>query len=221
MVHLYLVGTHHLDLKGPERLRKFLDWTKPDTIGIEISSKGVRKADINHAIYSSTVGQFLLGREYPNKVTSTLLHIYRTIGYEVWIPLEFKTANPGTELLFCEENKDSAAARNKVLKVFRNRADVEVDVSKIDCEEYQRKVDAKYDNHSLEEKLKNPELFPLLFTYRDTNAERKIRKALCTSQLFVYVGGFSHFFGDYSPNLYDRLHDLNPIRIKLKDVDKF
>ena len=56
---------------------------------------------------------------------------------------------------------------------------------------------------------------------RDKVAESKIREAFAgASHTLVYVGGTLHFFGDY-PNLYERLKDLNPSKIKLVDVDQF
>ena len=52
MAKLYLVGTHHLDLTGPERLEKFLGFVRPDAIGLESTVEnfdriGITKSSVN------------------------------------------------------------------------------------------------------------------------------------------------------------------------------
>ena len=50
MSQIYLVGTHHLDLKGPERLEKFLNFVRPRFIAIEcdeeIAQRKVEEHDL-------------------------------------------------------------------------------------------------------------------------------------------------------------------------------
>ena len=53
MTKLYLVGTHHLDLKGPERLEKFLGFVRPDTIGLESTIEDYHRRIKDHEQFNS------------------------------------------------------------------------------------------------------------------------------------------------------------------------
>jgi len=95
------------------------------------------------------------------------------------------------------------------------------DIAKMDMEELQRQIDESYLDISVLGLQKDPALFKELCHDRDEFAESKIREAFsATKQSMVYIGGAAHIFGQYH-NLYDRLKDLNPTRMKLMDVDKW
>ena len=59
------------------------------------------------------------------------------------------------------------------------------------------------------------------YSARDAVAEQILRQQLLqpTKGLLVHVGGLDHIYGDYHPNLFDRLADLNPIIMKLSAAD--
>jgi len=54
---------------------------------------------------------------------------------------------------------------------------------------------------------------------RDEYTEKILRREIkrCSGN-FVYVCGLDHIFGDYHPNLFDRISDLNPRRMKLSEA---
>jgi len=51
---------------------------------------------------------------------------------------------------------------------------------------------------------------------RDAYAESRLRPL---SGTIVHFGGLDHLFGEYHPNLADRLADLNPLLIRLHEAD--
>lgn len=53
--------------------------------------------------------------------------------------------------------------------------------------------------------------------------EPKIREIVANGKggNTLISAGFGHFYGKYENNLYERLRDLNPKRIRLVTVDKF
>ena len=101
-------------------------------------------------------------------------------------------------------------------------ADGVVEIVNMNLDAHQKEMDKEYQNDSVAELEQNPELFDYLLFERDKIIESKIRdKFARASNNFVYIGGLTHFFGNYKPNLYNRLEDLSPIRIRLKDMDSF
>ena len=58
------------------------------------------------------------------------------------------------------------------------------------------------------------------YILRDQFAENILRKEInFEEKIILHIEEFGHIFAKYD-NLYDRLKDLNPKRIKLCDVDK-
>ena len=199
MPQLYLVGTNHSDLKGPERLEKFLEIIRPEHIGVEYTEKDaqtiIRLHQKNLITKYDTPKELIEGRKR------------YTQGYEVWVSDEFRKSNPETNVSYLEDQLLSDEADNYLGS----------DVFKID-----KSVNAIYDNQSFIRKIKNyPEIFAALFLNRDEHFEKEIRKIYpAGEQTMAYICGALHFFGEYH-NLYERLRDLNPVRIKLRDLDKF
>jgi len=63
-LELHLIGTMHFDKKGPERLRKFLDWIKPDIIALEIRNNQtelVKKMILKYTFEQRTAFEYSKG----------------------------------------------------------------------------------------------------------------------------------------------------------------
>ncbi len=231
MPQLYLVGTHHLDLKGPERLEKFLGFVRPDTIGLESTVENYHRRIQDH---DQLKGQklmllrLMLKDRYGPEAAEKVVKYFDMLGYELWVPSRFSGENSGVTLAHCDEyrKEDIKAMTQKVFGDRVNEAqevttDYIDEIAKSHFAELQRTIDASYQDNSVTELLKDPTLFKTLILDRDERAEPKIRQAFSeTNHTMVYVGGTMHFFGDYD-NLYERLKDLNPTRIRLPEVDKF
>ena len=230
MAQLYLVGTHHLDLKGPERLEKFLGFVRPDSIGLESTVENYHRRIQDH---DQLKGQKLMLRlilkdQYGPEAAENVVKYLDMLGYELWVPSKFSGENGGVRLVHCDEYKkeDMKAMTQEVFGDRVNEAqevttDFIDDITKMDFVDYQRRVDASYQDNTVAELQKVPASFKALILDRDERAEPKIRQAFSgANHTMVYVGGTMHFFGDYT-NLYERLKDLNPTRIRLPEVDKF
>lgn len=229
MAKLYLVGTHHLDLKGPERLEKFLGFVRPDNIGLEstIESFDRRMVDHNRLSFEKILLKLFLKNRYGAEGSEKVIKFLDMLGYEMWVPSQYIISNPGVSLIHCDEYKkeeirpflkdvfgDFVNESNEITIDFMNK------IAEYDIEEVQRKTDDQYNDNSIDS-LKNPLFFKLAFIDRDEKAEPKIREANSkSSNTMVYIGGDTHIFGNYH-NLYERLKDLSPIRIKLNEIDKF
>lgn len=230
MTQLYLVGTHHLDLKGPERLEKFLGFVRPDSIGLESTVENYHRRIQDH---DQLKGQKLMLRlmlkdQYGPEAAENVVKYLDMLGYELWVPSIFSGENSGVKLVHCDEyrKEDMKAMTQEVFGDKVNEAqevttDFIDDIAKMDFADYQRRVDASYQDNFVAELQKDPASFKMLILDRDERAEPKIRQAfLDSNHTMVYVGGTMHFFGDYD-NLYERLKDLNPTRLRLPEVDQF
>ncbi len=231
MARLYMVGTNHRDLKGPKRLEKFLNFVRPDLIGIESTEEDYISRIENHEKLKSSEAlmKLKLSQEYGWKKTEFILKYLNSQNYESWVSYEFSKRNIGTKVIPCDKFKKEkvTAIINQIYEVgnasadFLNRNLSIEELSKLDFEEYQSHMDLVYHLSSIEEFKKDPEMFRNLFLLRDSWTELKIKKAFSeTEHTMVYVGGAMHIFGDYY-NLGERLSDLSPVRIKLPEMDKF
>jgi hypothetical protein len=230
MKQLYLIGTYHLDMKGPERLEKFLGFVRPNVIGLETTEENFNRRIEDHNLlelqHSLLLSQFKL--QYGQKTAKNIIKYLEMLGFENWVSGKFSKENLGVSLVYCDEvNKEVVRMATK--KVFGDSVsetqDVTVDYVKklamTDFNELQKEVDLRYKNNSVAELKKDSDLFKRLNHDRDEIAELKIREAYSNvNQNMVYVGGQLHFFGEYR-NLYDRLKDLSPVRVPLSDVDSF
>lgn len=230
MAKLYLVGTHHLDFKGPERLEKFLGFVRPDTIGLEPMVENYHRRIQDHDQIKSQklLLRFMLKDQYGSEATENIVKYLDVLGYELWVPTKFSGENSGVTLVHCDEyrEEDMKAITQEVFEDRVNEAqevttDYIDEIAKSDFAELQRKIDASYQDNSVAELQKDPASFKTSILDRDEKSEQKIRQAFSgTNYIMVYIGGTMHFFGDYG-NLYERLKDLNPTRIRLPEVDRF
>lgn len=231
MKTLYLMGTHHLDLKGPERLEKFLGFTKPNLLLVEGDETVARKriAEHNQLLKNSKLINESLRHSYGEKANK-IIQFLSIMHYEAWVADQHQKRYLGTKIFFYESmsEEDGLAAQKHG---FGDKVDINGDatesfiewIANLDFEDHTRKVENGYNNPSVQRlREQSPVPFERLNTQRDKNLERKIRELIgsVTNQM-LYIGGVAHIFGDYHPNLAERLTDLNPHPLRLNDLDKF
>ena len=232
MKQLYLIGTIHTDKKGPKRLERMLSAINPKSIAVEYSQQrleadrklkpilnldrervityfkkngGIKRAEaIRYLHYIA-----LSGYEYEISKAHTLTHntgidmVDYTEG--IFQPIEVRS---GTTLL-TTENETLNKSYDENLREFITTP----------VKDFQKMMDAEYNSKS-EDDAEFIRLFGEQFLERrDEKIEEKIRMlSEQTSGNLVYVGGMLHSFDKYL-NLYDRLIDLNPVRISLISAD--
>ncbi|MBI2044604.1 hypothetical protein HYT23_00945 [Candidatus Pacearchaeota archaeon] len=229
MAQLYLVGTHHLDINGHERLEKFFDFIKPDCIGLESTAEAFERRIQDHKELALELPllKSMLKSNYSTEAIENIIKYLQMFGYECVASSEFSQKNPETKLVFCDVHNPKLL-REATREVFGKLVDESYKITpdlmdalaETDFQEFQRIIDASYNDTSVKELEKKAKYFRALTIDRDEKTEEKIREALKeTDNNLAYIGGLLHFFGDY-PNLYDRLRDLNPVRIRLSELDK-
>ncbi len=231
MKKFYMVGTNHRDLKGPGRLEKFLEFVRPDMIGVGSTEEDyIDRIEDHERLKSYEIPLKLrLSQEHGVEKAAVIMKYLNSLGYESWVPYEFSRRNTGAKVTPCDkfEKEKVISIMNRVLgngdisAEFLSRSPSIEELSNLDFEKYQSQMDLVYHLSSINGFEEDPEMFRNLFLIRDYWAELNIRKVFSrTENTMVYVGGAMHIFGDYH-NLYERLSDLVPFRIKLPDMDNF
>lgn len=214
---IYLIGTDHLDVLGPKRLEKILNYIRPGVIALEATEEFSKKRTKEHntTVLCANLIKAVLEIQYGEKADNFMQRIWLLWGYEDWVTETYKKDHQGTKLLYLDNLTESEA----------NAFDydgwgVELnDVLNKSPEEYQKETDISYDDNSVDD-FTAQELQKLLIE-RDEFTETRIREVFrFTVEDMVYVGGADHIFGNYH-NLYERLKDLNPVRKKLRDAEEF
>jgi|SRR3989338_1716065 len=220
---LYLVGAVHSDLKGPKRLRKILDKIMPSDIASEADCENTKHyLDANKKILEKfETSDDILEKRIEN-YSSAKEYIYCRL-FEVWVPIEFKFANPETRIHYLGEAQSLYSILNYLGYNFDPASFFDPDVQlNLLLDEFKLinrfDADILYDDDSISD---DPELHKLGCLDVDEALEPKIRSLIKNVKGdTVFIAGILHIFGDYH-NLYDRLSDLTPQRIKLKDADNY
>lgn len=244
---VYLLGTNHWDLKGPERLRKFLGFVRPTAIGLEASEELIKqrlsdrqyiKAEMEKqkqfdkmmdGLYASR------GREAPKDKDQMVLDFLATQGYEMWAPYEHQQENNPTVQIYPIHVHEVLARRSA--EVYRKGLGEENidsqggftqnflgEIDKMDPAQLQEWVDSNYfDLDKIAEVYDYPEHLAFVRECDDV-MEPRIRSVVSQNNgggATVIVAGNNHFFAGYGNNLYERLSDLSPTRVRLPEVDEF
>ena len=231
----YLVGTCHADLKGPERLQKFLGFVRPSSICHE-GSKEISKRLFEQR--RKGLEAFLQMISHPDPALKLAAILEFTNGYEIWAPYHHQQECNPTVRIYPLENQIAYEQAIKVwtnlvgkeniygtaseLKLSLNRA-----LSRGDRTQFQKSIDQIYSNSELFDSeirslKRNIGERDYILEERDKPMEQKIREVVAKDAegTTVAICGAGHIFGAYH-NLYERLKDTSPCRIKLPEVDKF
>lgn len=243
---VYLVGTNHWDLKGAERLRKLLNFIRPSAIGIEASEELINlrlseRQRINVVIEQRKQLDSMMSRMYgaigkkepSQKKDSFTLDFLVAQGYEIWASYEHQQEDNLGVLIY--PIHDPEFLKRKSIKAYREALGAEainqdgsytkqfVDKSdENNSEEFQEKIDNSYFDN--DRNLYKDQDSLTLIQECDDAMEPRIREVVSHNNgtgHVVIVAGSNHFFAEYNNNLYERLKDLSPTRVRLPDVDKF
>ncbi len=227
MTDLYLVGESHFDLYGYGRLMRIFRFLRPFAIATEdtgtefhealqISKKLQQPKTLEIAIQNAL-------KQFPKANHETLKLWLRSVHYSVQAISDYSTPN-SIPVLYCDDpavltevdfrgawgNQPSSAnaEMTRFLSLPPEAAKQDIQI------EYEQEY---YPISDL------PELVEF-YSKRDNFAEPLLRQQISRRRLqqgvLVYACGLDHLYGNYRPNLFDRLADLNPIRMKLSDADR-
>ncbi|NIM47182.1 MAG: hypothetical protein GTN40_03425 [Candidatus Aenigmarchaeota archaeon] len=216
---LYLLGTKHGDFRGPERLRKFFQVIKPTVVGLEATMEGFRKdTEFRRRLsdpkyFARTMND--IKAALPNANIETAQLILKNYAYES-VETDKYTASTGAKLVHCDEPYEIVEFENwgtRLVDTFHN-------VLMASPNELTAETERTYSNPNI---LTFNMLTLVRIAGRDRFTEAKLREQ---EGMILYVGGLFHIFGNYhSPfygkgNLYERLADLKPKRLKLNEADQ-
>lgn len=217
---LALIGTSHLDLDGYDRLRKLLGHLKPSVIGIEETSDDFDEtSNLVRALSDTQTFENALAnakKKFPNADSETLKQWLSSVHYENRAIGEYSNAN-GVPILYCDnpqelEKVDFEAEAGRKESSLNRRIETFLRQSPENA-----RLDIRQEYSLTEYPVKDCAELVAFYQARDKHTEQILRSQ--TGNI-VYVCGLDHIFGDYHPNLFDRLSDLNPKRIKLSEADK-
>ena len=241
MSNIVLVGTVHIDHKGPERLEGTLQHYKPGIVCLEQTPKGATKGWRGHLDLVKKWEDIPWSRLYsPEQIERVRLEFMSSY-YESWVPKVYKNGSPDITL-YCIDQEltdemNGSLDLNERLWVMRELASgrtiqdlvTPVDVSiqdfveKGSVQEHQAHVDREYDRTDPNVFISRygEGLFRVAVLDRDKRFAEQIRKIHGDNpdKTLVATLGNMHIFGNYDGNTYNLLSDLSPTRLKLRDAD--
>jgi len=226
-----MVGTCHVDLKGPERLKKFLNFVRPTSIAHE-SSKETAEEQMKQRF--KTINQLLQEINHPDPETRLLNMVEYAYGYELWVPYQHKKEdNPTVKIYSLEDHANVEYLDQKIAEMEQNGEDVSMtsDTLLSNLDKIVEEGDIKAFQEAIDSIYADPcssagEICGFVKEYicekREQDMEQKVREILVkdSAGTLVVICGAGHFFSDYE-NLYERLKDLSPCRIRLPEIDQF
>lgn len=211
MEGLLLVGTDHDDPLGPKRLRKILEETKPSKILLEASPNILAWSVRNHDAVLERKGadayENIIAEHDSFMAKGMFLHFFQlaiscSSGYEEWMSYAYGQAHSVEVLALSSEEKNS---------------DFVIFLENLAKEPYFQDAFTRFTRGRLYETHPVPEVIAVGVREFDGHIEGRLREELVDRT--IYIGGHVHLFGGYE-NLYRRLSDVEPTRIKLCDADR-
>lgn len=206
VTEITLIGTCHHDYQGRKRLTKLLNRLNPDVVSIEQSAETIklferretyRKQPTYHLILE------LLAKEHGVKA-SNLKFIDDIEGYEYYAARDY-CQKKGIQLVPADPLSDEYVKNNEIIREEVAR------LIKMNPTEVQNRSKQSYSSPAI---LPEEEL--AAFERRDAEAEKIIRSL---EGRVVHVTGLAHAYGNYN-NLFRKLSDLSPQRMRLNAADK-
>jgi hypothetical protein len=228
MKEIILVGTNHLDTKGPERLQKILELEKPDVISIvctkrQLSRAIERQKDINknklalkNSVRKIKFTSFTQS-QIPKLNRETLMKIFSIISFELITAKKYANKN-NIKIIYADKEeygkeyfKNFPSKKGTIhhFKMLRKEA------FELSPEYFQKLIDILYRPKPIE-KIKEED--PKCFLRRNKYAVKKILET--KAKKILHIVGVDLIFNS-SPNIYEMLKEkgANVKRLKLIDAD--
>ncbi|MEK6969797.1 MAG: hypothetical protein AABW48_05195 [Nanoarchaeota archaeon] len=233
---IYLIGTNHYDPNGPARLERLLNHLQPGYVSVETDKLRAREAEQKEEILQDPKGLDAFEKTilsvFPMANPKTIRKTIKVNYFEYLVARDYCQQNgipTSLPLILADSAKEAA-------KISYNGETYEEEAANLSKtpSEFAQMVEQWYRERPMQVQVDDVKRFN--FVARDVYIETKLRRlaqkvALGSKikELFgqkqkkpdriVHVGGASHLFGSY-PNLFERLSDLHPTRIKLNEADK-
>lgn len=233
---IYLIGINHYDLNGPARLETLLDHLRPRYVSVEIDEPRAQEAKQMEETLWGPDGLSAFEKEilskFPMADPETVRETTKVTYFEYLTSRDYCQQNgipTNLPLILADSAKEAAKIYDDEETYKETAATLSMPPSGLT-----RVVEQWYQENPVNVLPSDVKRFN--FVARDAYTEKKLRqlarKAAMYSRIkdffgkkqkkpdrIVHVGGLSHFFGNYT-NLFNRLTDLNPVRIKLNEADK-
>ncbi|MBS3140268.1 hypothetical protein J4479_04660 [Candidatus Woesearchaeota archaeon] len=199
---IILIGTHHYDPQGRKRLTRLLNHLKPDVVSIELTEQKMKdrerlEAERKRPEYHSELQWY--ARNVGVKI-SNIKFILETEGYEYYAARDY-----------CQKQQIPLVPADPWLDEYFNSSEkLQTEVKrfvKLRVEEIEERVQESYSSSVtlVESEIK-------AFEKRDAEAEKIIRSL---DGRIVHVAGLLHVYAGNYNNLFKRLADLSPKRMRL------
>lgn len=238
MANIVLVGTVHSDFKGPERLKKILRFYQNPVIALESTVQDAQEARERIVEHRKSIEDTIAKSNgmFTEEQVSCLRAYVDSYAYESNTPYDFQGQNQDTLVIpvgvtvvnldkWMDVKVSEYIASGGDISRLTGLNDPSIkDLLANGMGVHQRAIDQTYtqDDSDFMKELMG-EIFPYLVDKRDEIFAQKIRdlRAANPEKEVVGVFGNMHVFGKYEGNLYEKLSDLSPVRIRLNEADNF
>lgn len=230
MKEIILVGTLHIDTKGPERLQKILEKENPDIVSIVCSKESLfksikrqeyinkNKLTLKHSTRRIKFTPFTQS-EIPKLNKETLMKFFSIISFELIIAKKYTEEN-NKKLIFTdkkeyEEGYFKNFSNNPNKNIIHHFKMLKRKTFELPPEYFQKVIDQLYKNNQPKKIEEKDSLFLLR---RNKYAVNKILET--KAKKIIHIVGMAHIFNN-SPNMYEMLKQKgqNVKRLKLIDAD--
>lgn len=221
MKNIYLCGTMHADLAGPQRLRKVLNVLTPGHIAIEsypvVTEKLLQdRRDFVNIDEQKVVDVMKQKPEiFPEGSRSdTFLAVLQSFGYEIWVPLEYAQQHPRVSIVQLEDEHVVEEAMKACEERFKKMIQL---VIRLSPEAAKKEADKWYDLSVLESTQMKAAQRELRCAERNRIFADKMHSL---EGRILVVTGLSHIYGE-EPSLRTLLQEYNPVDLRLIQADYF
>ena len=216
-----IITCSHLDFQKGERLRKLLKYYRPPLIGIETEAEEYHDSEkIAAALSDSQRLEFVcekVQKMYQDANPQTIRMLMSTL-FDDTIAVSSYVSEARIPLIFCDSVEESFLPQRYIKRMVQDKESKAVTemakILRLSPNEYLDSIAQEYSEPSYPV-ADNPSLVEF-YSNRDQFTEALLVKQ---EQDILYICYLDHIYGDYHPNLWDRLQDLNPVRMKLNEAD--
>ena len=207
-ISITIIGTNHYDTNGRKRLTKLLRHLNPDIVSLELTEKMMKKMEEREARrklpdYPLEVKLYAKQAGVPVREIKSLLE---TEGYEYYTARDY-----------CRQREIPVVPADPLLDQYVERQMERIIEQTVTLQKMNQKDKQARVNESYSSAVELPEQDIAAFNQRDAETEKIIRSL---DGKVVHITGMLHAYAGNYNNLFKRLSDLSPQRMRLNAADK-